>query len=221
MLQIETLSPRDFATDKHRSVDDTPYGGGSGMVMMPEPLARRDRGARRVRCSARAAYRATACCSARRARRSRRRDARAAAPRCPGIVLVCGRYEGVDERVAELVDEQISLGDFVLTGGEVAAMAVIEAVARLLPGVLGNAGVARRGVARRGAARVPAVHAAARVSRHAACPRCCSRATTPRSRAGAASRRCCARARAAPICSRSSRSATRTARCSTSREDAS
>ena len=106
VLAIEAQNPRKFATDKHASVDDAPFGGGSGMVMMPEPFTQA------------IAQRLAAM---------------------PGVLLVCGRYEGIDERVAELCDEQLSLGDFVLNGGEVAAMAVIEAVARLLPGVLGNA----------------------------------------------------------------------------------
>ena len=137
VLAIEAQNPRKFATDKHASVDDAPFGGGSGMVMMPEPIAQTIEA-----FDARAAEAGKP-----RSRRillspSGEPFTQAIAQRLaamPGVLLVCGRYEGIDERVAELCDEQLSLGDFVLNGGEVAAMAVIEAVARLLPGVLGNA----------------------------------------------------------------------------------
>jgi tRNA (guanine37-N1)-methyltransferase len=131
-LQFTFYDIRAFATDKHRVTDDTPYGGGQGMVMKPEPLT--------------AAIEATGS-GAQRARRvllcpqgpplSETR-ARALAAH-PQLALICGRYEGVDERVRTRVDEVVSLGDFVLAGGETAALAVIEAVARLVPGVLGNA----------------------------------------------------------------------------------
>ena len=137
VLSIEALNPRQFATDKHASVDDAPFGGGSGMVMLPEPLLQAMEA-----LDARAAQAARA-----RSRRillspSGEPFTQAIAARLatlPAVMLICGRYEGVDERVAELCDEQLSLGDFVINGGEVAAMAVIEAAARLLPGVLGNA----------------------------------------------------------------------------------
>jgi len=131
LIQVVCSNPREFAANKHRSVDDAPYGGGSGMVMMPGPIleaieSRESEGRiHRILLTpqGRPFDQATA--------------ARLAAK--PAIALVCGRYEGVDERVREAMDEQISLGDFVMTGGEVAAMAVIEATARLLPNVLGNA----------------------------------------------------------------------------------
>lgn len=132
LLALSTVNLREFGLGRHRSVDDTPYGGGSGMVL-------------RVDCVAAAMDAASA--------------QHAAPPRKvllspqgrpfvqstavgwamqTDIVLVCGRYEGFDERVREFVDEEASLGDFVLTGGEVAAMAMIEATVRLVPGVLGN-----------------------------------------------------------------------------------
>jgi len=136
-LKISARSPRDFATDRHRSVDDAPFGGGSGMVMMPEPLV-----------AAIEAFDAAAA-TAGQARARRVLLAPQGAPlshaharrlsALPAVMLICGRYEGIDARVGELCDEQLSLGDFVLNGGEVAAMAVIEAVSRLLPEVLGNA----------------------------------------------------------------------------------
>ena len=134
-LVVRTRSPREFGVGKHRSVDDTPYGGGSGMVMRVDVLvacmesldadAPESVRAHRVLLTPQGAPLGQA-------------RVRALAAR-PAIALVCGRYEGFDERVRAHVDEEISLGDFVMTGGEVAAMAVIDATVRLLPGVLGNA----------------------------------------------------------------------------------
>jgi tRNA (guanine37-N1)-methyltransferase len=130
-IDVVRTNPRDFATNKHKSVDDAPYGGGSGMVMLPGPLLEavesREREGRLHRILLTPQGQPFTQATARRLSEK------------PAIALLCGRYEGVDERVRESVDEQISLGDFVMTGGEVAAMAVIEATARLLPGVLGNA----------------------------------------------------------------------------------
>jgi tRNA (guanine37-N1)-methyltransferase len=127
-VRVAFHNPRDFAHDKHRSVDDTPYGGGSGMVMMPGPIADAldsiEAPTHRILMTPQGAP----FTQAQAARLSRE----------PGLALVCGRYEGVDERVRTLVDEEISIGDYVLLGGEVAAMVVIEATARLLPGALGN-----------------------------------------------------------------------------------
>jgi tRNA (guanine37-N1)-methyltransferase len=135
LVQLVCMSPRQFATDKHHSVDDTPYGGGSGMVMSVEPI-----------CQALEALEAAQPAGAPRAHRvlltpQARAFDQASARRLatlPALTLICGRYEGVDERVRALVDEEISLGDFVLNGGEIAALAIIEATARLLPGVIGN-----------------------------------------------------------------------------------
>ncbi len=173
LIQVHFTNPRDFAEGKHRSTDDAPFGGGSGMVMLPGPL-----------CAAiEAASASDAPASARDAPASAReapasaRDAPASASEAPAtlparpspappplrvlltpqgrpfdqamarrlaglgrVVLVCGRYEGMDERVRQCaIDEELSLGDFVLSGGELAALVVIDAVARLVPGVLGNA----------------------------------------------------------------------------------
>jgi tRNA (guanine37-N1)-methyltransferase len=134
-LALRFRSPRDFGLGKHRSVDDTPYGGGSGMLMRVDVLvacmesldadAPDGLRAHRILLTPQGAPLGQAKAVELAAR--------------PAIMLVCGRYEGFDERVRSFVDEQISLGDFVMTGGEVAAMAIVDATVRLLPGVLGNA----------------------------------------------------------------------------------
>jgi tRNA (guanine37-N1)-methyltransferase len=134
LLTIGTEDPRAHTHDPHRTVDDRPYGGGPGMVMKPEPLcaaiaaagARLPAGSRRIYLSA----------------QGRRFDqARAAALKsCAGLVLVAGRYEGIDERViATSIDEELSVGDYVLSGGELPALVVIDALARLMDGALNDA----------------------------------------------------------------------------------
>ncbi|MDQ3782584.1 MAG: tRNA (guanosine(37)-N1)-methyltransferase TrmD [Actinomycetota bacterium] len=129
-LTVDLVDLRRFGKGVHRHVDDAPFGGGPGMVLMVEPLAAALdplAGTRRVLLSA-AGDRLTQATL----------DRWSA---LEALTLVCGRYEGVDERVADhLVDEEVSLGDYVLLGGEVAALAIIEGVARLLPGVVGNPG---------------------------------------------------------------------------------
>jgi len=134
LMRLGAVNPRDFAPDRHRTTDDRPYGGGPGMVMSYGPLVaaideaarRAGHGARRIALSP----------------QGRRLDQALVAElaQLPALVLVCGRYEGIDERVVEArIDEEISLGDFVLSGGELAAMALVDAVARLQPGALGHA----------------------------------------------------------------------------------
>lgn len=128
-VEIRVHDPRAFATDRHRSVDDVPFGGGPGMVMRPEPLF--------AAVEAVEPPRPLLLCSA----SGRRFDASWAAELAAtgGFSLLCGRYEGVDQRVADhLCDGELSVGDVVLAGGEAAALVVIEAVVRLVPGVLGN-----------------------------------------------------------------------------------
>ncbi len=132
LLEVRLHDLRDYADDPHRTVDDRPYGGGAGMVMKAEPFVRaieslRDEveGTRRV------------VLLSSQGRLLTQGDAQ----RYSGydlVLLLCGRYEGVDERVLSFVDEEVSIGDYVLTGGEVAAAAVIEATARMLPGVVGK-----------------------------------------------------------------------------------
>jgi tRNA (guanine37-N1)-methyltransferase len=130
-LQIYLTDPRTFTTDKHHSVDDTPYGGGAGMVMRPEPLVAAIEAVEAARGPAHKVLLAPTGAPLTQATVMRL----SAQPR---LMLVCGRYEGMDERVHEFCDEELSIGDYVLTGGELAAMVVIDAVARRLPGVLGN-----------------------------------------------------------------------------------
>jgi tRNA (guanine37-N1)-methyltransferase len=135
VLAAEVHDLRRFAHDRHRTVDDVPYGGGPGMVMKPEPLVEAiealagpkgpGRGARVILLSPQGV--------------TFRQERAAALAGEAHLVLVCGRYEGVDQRAVELaVDEELAIGDYVLAGGEVPAMVVIEAVARLVPGVVGN-----------------------------------------------------------------------------------
>lgn len=130
LVQIELTNIRDFATDRHRTVDDTPYGGGPGMVMKAPPIA-----------DALASVRTLSSCVILLAPQGRilsQTIARELAAQ-EHLVLVCGHYEGVDDRVrTQLIDDEISIGDYVLTGGELAAMVVVDTVVRLLPGVLGD-----------------------------------------------------------------------------------
>lgn len=131
-LRVRTHNIRDYAFDKHQMTDDRPFGGGEGMVMKPEPIVAALDALKRdgpppwvVLLSPQG--------------RLFGQDTARKLSRLPRITLICGRYEGVDERVAEhFVNEELSIGDYVLTGGEVAAMVVVDAVARLIPGVLGN-----------------------------------------------------------------------------------
>jgi tRNA (guanine37-N1)-methyltransferase len=131
-LRVRVTDIREHAEGKHRVTDDVPYGGGAGMVMKPEPLVAAIEAARARAPSARVVLMSP----------QGRRFTQAVAEelaREEALILVCGRYEGVDERVLEWVHEELSLGDFVLTGGELAALSVVDAIARLIPGVLGNA----------------------------------------------------------------------------------
>jgi len=133
-MAVRFRSPREHGLGKHRSVDDTPYGGGSGMVMRVDVLVP---AMEAMDADAPDGVRAHRVLLTPQGRPLDQSVVRALAAR-PAIMLVCGRYEGFDERVRGFVDEEISLGDFVMTGGEVAAMAVVDACVRLLPGVLGN-----------------------------------------------------------------------------------
>ena len=130
ILRVDFTSPRDFGLGKHRQVDDTPYGGGLGMVMKPEPLV----------AAIESAESRGPCWKVLLTPQGRPFDQDAARRLATHhrLMLVCGRYEGVDERVRSAVDEELTIGDYVLTGGELGALVVIDAVARLIPGVLGK-----------------------------------------------------------------------------------
>jgi tRNA (guanine37-N1)-methyltransferase len=134
LLRIGTENPRGLTTDPHRTVDDRPYGGGPGMVMKVEPLAAAIRA-----CRARLPQGSPAIGMSAQGRPLTQGEARRLAG-LPGMMLVAGRYEGIDQRVIDaLIDEELSIGDYVVSGGELPALVVIDAVARLLPGVLGDA----------------------------------------------------------------------------------
>jgi tRNA (guanine37-N1)-methyltransferase len=139
IVEFGATSPRDFATDPHRTVDDRPYGGGPGMVLKIEPTREAVRLAKsRLPAGFRSVYLA--------ADGEQLTQAKAAAlAQLPGLLLLAGRYEGVDERLLELeIDERVSIGDYVLSGGELPALVLIDAIVRLLPGVLGDDESARQ-----------------------------------------------------------------------------
>ncbi|MGE5818982.1 MAG: tRNA (guanosine(37)-N1)-methyltransferase TrmD [Deltaproteobacteria bacterium] len=131
LVSINLVDLRDYTTDKHRTADDYPYGGGQGMVMKVEPLARAIEEIRKNSTAARIILLSP------KGKVFRQEDA-ARLARETEVVLVCGRYEGVDARIDAFIDEELSIGDFTLSGGEPAANVVIDAVSRLVPGVLGN-----------------------------------------------------------------------------------
>ncbi|MDX1802788.1 MAG: tRNA (guanosine(37)-N1)-methyltransferase TrmD [Alcanivorax sp.] len=132
LLKLDTVNPRDFTEDRHRTVDDRPFGGGPGMVMKVAPLEQALLAAREGNPGARVIYLSP--------QGQPLTQAKAVALAAqPGLVLLAGRYEGVDERLLDAqVDEQVSIGDYVLSGGELPALVLIDAVSRLLPGVLGH-----------------------------------------------------------------------------------
>ncbi len=137
VCKITRINIRDFCRDKHRRVDDAPYGGGPGMVMKVQPVADAIRQARANHAQTHVIMLAPegAPLSQGRLRELARR---------PGITLLCGRYEGIDARVEHYIDEKLSLGPFVLSGGEPAALAILDGIIRLLPGAFGNDASARQ-----------------------------------------------------------------------------
>ena len=133
LVELRTWNPRDYAEDRHRTVDDRPYGGGPGMVMTVEPLGSVIRAARKEQGAE-----ARVSLMSPQGRKLDQAGLDELAGR-QGLILVCGRYEGIDERLVESdIDEEWSIGDYVLSGGELAAAVIIDAVTRLLPGVLGD-----------------------------------------------------------------------------------
>jgi tRNA (guanine37-N1)-methyltransferase len=136
IVRVDAIQIRDFSTDKHRSVDDNPYGGGPGMLMKPEPVVGAIREARRRDPDTHVVMLTPSGMPF-------TQEKALEFAQKPGVTLLCGRYEGFDERICDYVDEELSLGDYVLSGGEPAAMSVLDAVIRLLPGVLGSPESAR------------------------------------------------------------------------------
>ncbi len=137
LLSIQSWNPRDFTTDKHRTVDDRPYGGGPGMLMMVQPL--RDAINAAKQAAREAGHEAKVIYLSPQGRRLDHCGAQELSSSSDALILVAGRYEGIDERIIEsLIDEEWSVGDYVLSGGELPAMILIDAVVRFVPGVLGH-----------------------------------------------------------------------------------
>lgn len=133
VASLSTIDLREFGLGPRRQVDDTPYGGGDGMLLMIEPLWNAVKAAKRNDPSAKVLLMTP------RGVRWQQSLARDYAEKEHGYIFICGRYEGYDERILELVDHEVSVGDYVLTGGELPAMTVIDSIVRLMPGVLGGA----------------------------------------------------------------------------------
>ena len=132
LIEISCVNPRDFTHDVHRTVDDTPFGGGAGMVLKPEPMVAAIRRAKELLPDARV----IAMCPGGRTLKQSVVEEYAACGR--DFIFVCGHYEGFDERIFHWVDEKLSIGDYVLTGGELPALITTDAIARFIPGVLGK-----------------------------------------------------------------------------------
>ncbi len=133
LIALEKINPRDFTSDNHRTVDDTPYGGGAGMLMKIEPLYQALQAAKKT---GKGKKRQVVLLAASGATWSQQKAKEYA--ELDEVIMICGRYEGVDARLKEFIDEEISIGDYVLTGGELGAAVMIDSISRLLPGVLGN-----------------------------------------------------------------------------------
>lgn len=132
LVEISYVNLRDFGLGKRKTVDDTPYGGGDGMLLKPEPIFAAVKQAKKHDPEA------SVLLMTARGKRFVQADAKRLADKKQGVIIICGRYEGYDERITKIVDEQISIGDYVLTGGEIPAMIIIDSAVRLIPGVLGG-----------------------------------------------------------------------------------
>ncbi len=133
LITCNSINIRDFSTDRHKTVDDKPYGGGSGMIMKPEVLNAAILYAKQKQPDSKVILMSP------QGNKFSQSKAKKFTKQCKGLIFVCGRYEGIDERVfAGHIDEEISIGDYVMTGGEVASMVIIDSTARLIPGVLGS-----------------------------------------------------------------------------------
>jgi tRNA (guanine37-N1)-methyltransferase len=132
IVELSTVDLRQFGLGQRKTVDDTPYGGGDGMLLKPEPLFAAVAAAKKNDPKAKVLLMTA------RGRRWKQSTAQAFADSNDGYIVICGRYEGYDERITSIVDGQISVGDYVLTGGELPAMTVVDSIVRLIPGVLGG-----------------------------------------------------------------------------------
>ncbi len=130
LLTFETVDLRDFTEDRHRTTDDYPYGGGTGMIMKPEPIVAAIRSVRELEPGSKVILTTPQG-------KKLTQDVVQELAAVESLVFVCGRYEGIDERVRSFVDDEVSIGDFILSGGETAVMVILDAVVRLIPGVLG------------------------------------------------------------------------------------
>ena len=162
MIDVVAHDLRDFTTDRHRVVDDVAFGGGPGMVLKPEPIFRAIEHVREARGTPDAVILPSP-----QGRRFTHADARRLSA-LSHLVVICGRYEGIDERVRDaLATDEISIGDYVLSGGELPALVILDAVARLLPGVVGDEDSVAQDSFAAGIARLPALHAPGGVPGHA------------------------------------------------------
>ena len=132
IVQLSTIDLREFGIGSRRTVDDTPYGGGDGMLLKPEPLFDAVARAKQIDPTAKVLLMTP------RGQRWKQALAQEWSDSGNGYIFICGRYEGYDERIVSLVDEQVSVGDYVLTGGELPAMTIVDSIVRLIPGVLGG-----------------------------------------------------------------------------------
>jgi tRNA (guanine37-N1)-methyltransferase len=190
LISIEVHNLRDYATDKHRVTDDTPYGGGGGMILKPEPIFQ----AVEAILGDDSSPSVPIILLSPQGRLLTQEIAWQLAA-FSRILLVCGHYEGVDERVrTHLVSDEISIGDYVLTGGEIPAMVLVDAVSRLIPGVLGDPKAPVRDSHAQGLLEHPQYSGVRRS------PRCCSPAITPPLRCGDAVRPCAEPTNDAPTC---------------------
>ena len=137
LIEIKIHNLRDWTSDKHKTVDDTPYGGGAGMVLKVEPIYKALSALKKQETRNKKQTKSTTILLSAKGKKWNQQLAKKYS-KLDEIIFICGRYEGVDERVKKLADEEISIGDYVLTGGELGAMTIIDSITRLLPGVLGN-----------------------------------------------------------------------------------
>ena len=194
LLTVEAVDIRPYSDRKHKNTDDYPFGGGAGMVMTAQPIVDAVEDMRGKGYTGKCLYMSP------RGKTLTQAKVVEIAENEDNLLILCGHYEGVDQRAIDLIaDEEISIGDFILTGGELPALVLIDAVARHLPGVLGSDDSARGRELLRRAAGVSAVYPPRAFSAGLRCPKCCFRATTPKSRRGGRSRRLPLRASAALI----------------------